>query len=154
MNIITLLIVVNVISAFSIIALVLLQQGKGGVGGAFGGGGGSQSMFGSRGSANFLSRTTSIMCTLFFLTSLALAYSYAQRNEDGSIVERTMSVVDQAVQQDENTDPTLNLDESGLEGSVPDVDVDSPLQLDAQPDSAINENTDVDNQNVPDVPVN
>lgn len=79
MNIITILLIANVLAAVAIIALVLMQQSKGDMGSAFGGGG-SQSMFGSKGSANFLSRCTSTMVTVFFLSSLALAYTYAKRN--------------------------------------------------------------------------
>ncbi len=80
MNIITILLIVNVFAAIGIIALVLMQQSKGDMGSAFGGGG-SQSMFGSRGSANFLSRATSTLVTVFFISSLALAYTYAKRNQ-------------------------------------------------------------------------
>jgi len=79
MNITTILIIVNVFAAIAIIALVLMQQSKGDMGSAFGGGG-SSSMFGSKGSANFLSRCTSTMVTLFFLSSLVLAYVYAKRD--------------------------------------------------------------------------
>jgi len=79
MNITTILIIVNVFAAVAIIALVLMQQSKGDMGSAFGGGGAS-SMFGSKGSANFLSRCTSTMVTLFFISSLTLAYIYAKRN--------------------------------------------------------------------------
>lgn len=66
---------IHILIAFVLIVLVLLQQGKGADAGAnFGGGSSSQSVFGSRGSANFLSRTTAVMATLFFITSLSLAY--------------------------------------------------------------------------------
>ena len=68
---------VHLIAALSIVVLVLLQQGKGADMGAAFGGGSSQSLFGSRGSANFLSRTTAILATLFFVTGLSLAYIYA-----------------------------------------------------------------------------
>ena len=79
MNFTTILLIANVLAAVSIIALVLMQQSKSDMGSAFGGGG-SQSMFGSKGSANFLSRCTSTMVTVFFLSSLALAFTYAKRN--------------------------------------------------------------------------
>ena len=74
------LFVLVVLAAVGIIALVLMQQSKGDAGSAFGGGG-SQSMFGSRGSANFLSRATSILVTVFFAGSLALAFSYSKQND-------------------------------------------------------------------------
>lgn len=81
----TILIIANVFAALSIIVLALMQQSKGDMGSAFGGGG-SQSMFGSRGSANFLSRLTATMCAAFFISSLALAYVYAKRAEPNSVV--------------------------------------------------------------------
>jgi preprotein translocase subunit SecG len=65
----------HLIIAVILIALVLIQHGKGADAGAnFGGGGSSQSVFGSGGSATFLSRTTAVVATLFFCTSLILAY--------------------------------------------------------------------------------
>lgn len=64
---------VHIFLAFGLIVLVLLQHGKGADAGAnFGGS--SQSVFGSRGSATFLSRMTALLATLFFITSLSLAY--------------------------------------------------------------------------------
>lgn len=71
----TLLLIVHVLVAVGIVVFVLLQRGKGAEAGAsFGGGGASQTVFGSQGSANFLSRTTAILATTFFLTSFGLAY--------------------------------------------------------------------------------
>ena len=70
----TLLIVVQVLSAISIIVLVLLQHGKGADMGAAFGGGASGSLFGATGSANFLSRSTGAVATVFFVATLALAY--------------------------------------------------------------------------------
>jgi preprotein translocase subunit SecG len=71
----TLLIVAQVICAVAIVVLVLLQHGKGADMGAAFGGGASGSLFGATGSANFLSRTTAAMATLFFLATLGLAYT-------------------------------------------------------------------------------
>lgn len=68
------LIVVHVLFGFSIIGMVLLQQGRGADAGAGFGGGASSSLFGARGSASFLSRTTGILAALFFSSSLLLAY--------------------------------------------------------------------------------
>ena len=68
------LIVTHVLVALAIIGLVLLQHGKGADMGSGFGGGASGSLFGATGSANFLSRTTAILATIFFLLSLALAY--------------------------------------------------------------------------------
>lgn len=120
MNLITILIIVNVFAALAIIALVLMQQSKGDMGSAFGGGG-SQSMFGSRGSANFLTKTTSIMCTVFFLSSLALAYSYAQRGEDTSVVGNE-SVIEQSQDSSSET-PSLPAENTDQVEQTTDTDV-------------------------------
>jgi len=71
----TLLIVVQVLSAISIIVLVLLQHGKGADMGAAFGSGASGSLFGATGSANFLSRATGAVATVFFIATLGLAYT-------------------------------------------------------------------------------
>ena len=68
-----LIIVVHVLAAISIIGLILIQQGKGADMGASFGAGASQTLFGSRGSGNALTRMTAILATVFFATSLALA---------------------------------------------------------------------------------
>lgn len=64
----------HVLVALVIIGLVLLQHGKGADMGSGFGGGSSGSLFGATGSANFLSRATAVLATVFFLTSLGLAY--------------------------------------------------------------------------------
>ena len=69
------LMTVQVLSAIGIVVLVLLQQGKGADMGAAFGSGSAGSVFGSAGSANFLSRATAVAATVFFLTTLALAYT-------------------------------------------------------------------------------
>jgi len=70
----SLLIVIQVICAVSIIVLILLQHGKGADMGAAFGSGASGSLFGATGSANFLSRSTAVLATIFFLTTIGLAY--------------------------------------------------------------------------------
>ncbi|HSU63216.1 MAG TPA: preprotein translocase subunit SecG [Burkholderiales bacterium] len=83
------LIVLHVLVALAIIGLVLLQHGKGADMGSGFGGGASGSLFGATGSANFLSRTTAVLATLFFLLSLALAYVATHRvGDEGSVVDR------------------------------------------------------------------
>ena len=69
----TLVWIIQIISAITIIVLVLLQHGKGADAGAtFGSGGGSGSLFGASGSANFLSRTTAVFATIFFVATFGL----------------------------------------------------------------------------------
>ena len=69
-----LVLVVQLLSALAMIGLVLVQHGKGADMGASFGSGASGSLFGATGSANFLSRSTAICATLFFVCTLALAY--------------------------------------------------------------------------------
>lgn len=77
MNILlSIVLAVQILSALGMIGLILMQHGKGAdAGAAFGGGGsGSASLFGASGSANFLSRTTAVLATLFLACTLGLAY--------------------------------------------------------------------------------
>ena len=84
----TLAVVLHVMLAASIIGLVLLQRGKGADAGAGFGAGASGTVFGARGSGSFLSRTTAILATLFFITSLGLAYLFSQKTAPTSVVDR------------------------------------------------------------------
>ncbi len=70
----TVLIGVHFLIAVSLIGFILMQHGKGADMGAAFGSGASGSLFGAAGSANFLSRTTAILATVFFLSSLGLTY--------------------------------------------------------------------------------
>jgi len=79
----SIIVVIHVLIALSIIGLVLLQHGKGADMGSGFGGGASGSLFGATGSANFLSRTTAVLATLFFLSSLGLAYLATNKPKEG-----------------------------------------------------------------------
>lgn len=70
----TIIVVVQVVSALAIIALVLLQHGKGADMGAAFGSGASGSLFGATGSSNFLSKSTGVAASIFFVATLALGY--------------------------------------------------------------------------------
>ena len=85
------IIVLYAIVALAIIGLVLIQHGKGADMGAAFGSGGSGSLFGASGSANFLSRTTAVLATVFFVATLLLAYFGNIRPESGgSVLEKTV----------------------------------------------------------------
>jgi len=84
-----LLVIVHVVVSLTLILVVLLQVGKGqSIGAAFGGAGSSQTFFGSRGPATFLSRLTTVSAALFMLTSLSLAYMSANGGQDSSITQQ------------------------------------------------------------------
>ena len=93
-NVQTILLIVHTLIALAIIALVLLQRGKGAEAGAAFGAGASGTVFGARGSTNFFSRTTAILATLFFASSLALAYMSSQGPVEGprSLIESAAPV--------------------------------------------------------------
>ena len=79
---------VQILAALGMIGLILVQHGKGADMGAAFGGGSSGSLFGASGSANFLPRATTAMATLFFVTTLALAYLGNSRPASvGSVLE-------------------------------------------------------------------
>jgi len=92
-NWLTLIIVVHVLIALAIIGLVLLQHGKGADMGSGFGGGASSSLFGATGSANFLSRAPAALATVFFLTSLGLAYlaTHKQKSEGATVLDAVRS---------------------------------------------------------------
>ena len=83
----TILVVTQVLAAIALIGLVLLQHGKGADAGAAFGSGASGTVFGARGSANFLSRATAICAAVFFLASLSLAYVVQVRKAPDSVVD-------------------------------------------------------------------
>ncbi|MBT8114590.1 MAG: preprotein translocase subunit SecG [Arenicella sp.] len=150
---ITILIIVNVFTALSIIVLALMQQSKGDMGAAFGGGS-SQSMFGSRGSANFLSRTTALMCVLFFATSLTLAYMYTQRAESESVMDES-SVIQQS-----SEIPNLGDEVPSINGAVEDATSglpaiegeESAVEVLEQVDSATGQGQQADESDIPAIP--
>lgn len=88
----TAVLLLQVLSALAMIGLVLVQHGKGADMGASFGTGASGSLFGATGSANFLSRSTAIAATVFFLSTLALAYFGNLRGTGGE----PTSVLEQA----------------------------------------------------------
>jgi preprotein translocase subunit SecG len=87
----SLLLTFHVIIAILIVALILIQKGKGADMGSAFGAGASGTIFGSKGSANFLSRATAILATLFFITSLTLAYLNKGTVKVDSVLDRVQS---------------------------------------------------------------
>ncbi|MEF8833658.1 MAG: preprotein translocase subunit SecG [Halofilum sp. (in: g-proteobacteria)] len=93
----TVVLTIHVLLAIGVIGLVLIQQGKGADAGAAFGSGSSATVFGAGGSGSFLTRTTTALATLFFVTSLALAVIAANRGGDSdSVVDRAAPATEQA----------------------------------------------------------
>ncbi|WP_296508070.1 preprotein translocase subunit SecG [Rhodoferax sp.] len=91
--VITIVLTIQLLSAVAMIGLILVQHGKGADMGAAFGSGGSGSLFGASGSANFLSRTTAVLATVFFVATLALAYFGNLRpSSSGSVLEAVPAV--------------------------------------------------------------
>ncbi|NOX27907.1 MAG: preprotein translocase subunit SecG [Gammaproteobacteria bacterium] len=91
---ITILLLIHVVIAIALVGLVLLQHGKGADAGAAFGSGASQTVFGSQGSGSFLTRTTAILATVFFVTSLMLAYlSVGKVTSSSSVTESSTSAI-------------------------------------------------------------
>lgn len=84
----TLLWIVHLLVSAALVGLVLLQHGKGADMGAAFGSGSSGSLFGASGSANFLSRSTAIAATIFFLTSMGLTYFSLNRAAPGGVLDK------------------------------------------------------------------
>ncbi|HFE38155.1 MAG TPA: preprotein translocase subunit SecG [Gammaproteobacteria bacterium] len=103
----TVLVVVHLGIAVALVALVLMQQGKGADMGAAFGSGASQTVFGSQGSGSFLTRTTAVLATVFFLTSLTLAYFSGQVNAPDSVIDTSQI---SPVTQQEAAQPALEGD--------------------------------------------
>jgi preprotein translocase subunit SecG len=112
-------IVFHVLIAAGIVGLVLLQRGKGADAGAGFGAGASGTVFGARGSASFLSRTTATLAVLFIATSLTLAYM------GGRKVEAPTSVIDR-VQAPAETPDEAGGTPSAPTTTTPDAPVEAP----------------------------
>ncbi len=107
--------------ALLIIILVLLQRGKGADAGAAFGAGASGTVFGARGSGSFFSRATAVCATLFFITSLSLAYLSSQKSAAPSSVLDGASAVEEAIEEEVSDLPALD-----GEGEVLEDDADMP----------------------------
>ena len=111
----TILLIVHVLVAAGVIAMIMLQQGKGAETGASFGSGASQTVFGSQGSASFLSRTTAILATVFFLTSIALGILAVKKADSYTEAGLPSVQVEQAAPEN---DAPFSI-ETSLESDVP-----------------------------------
>ena len=90
-NLNSILLVAQVLLSISLIALILIQHGKGADAGAAFGSGASATVFGARGSGNFMTRTTTVVAILFFAVCLSLAYLSSHRDQPDSVTGSVMS---------------------------------------------------------------
>lgn len=101
-------IVVQILSAIAVIILVLLQHGKGADLGAAFGSGASGSIFGASGSANFLSRSTAVAATLFFLATIALTLGSGAFKQTAAPTSGVLGSVEQSQSIDTDQTNTTN----------------------------------------------
>ena len=102
------ILLIHILAAVGVIGLVLVQHGKGADMGAAFGSGASGSLFGSTGSANFLSRSTAVLAAVFFITSLSLAYIASNKPKTSG------GVMQNAVQSQPVTAPSsLGIEKAG-----------------------------------------
>ncbi|MCL2075115.1 MAG: preprotein translocase subunit SecG [Betaproteobacteria bacterium] len=111
------LLAVDILLCFAIIWLVLIQRGKGADMGAAFGSGASGSLFGASGSANFLSRSTAVLATLFFVITMGLAYiAMHAPKKSGSVMQ---DAVQSAPLLPAETEPEPDLEGSSKEQEIP-----------------------------------
>jgi preprotein translocase subunit SecG len=100
-----LLIVIHVMVCFLMVGAILLQSGKGAeIGASFGGS--SQTVFGSRGPANFLSKFTVVVAAIFMLTSLSLALLAKERTFSSTVIDLKKKETSQPSSETPATTPT------------------------------------------------
>ena len=105
----TIILIIHVIVAIGVIGLVLIQQGKGADAGAAFGGGASSTVFGSQGSSSFLTKATGFLATVFFVTSLSLAYLSIQDIKPSSVVDTVTNQVSDVPAADIPAKPTSDV---------------------------------------------
>ncbi|MEM6300410.1 MAG: preprotein translocase subunit SecG [Pseudomonadota bacterium] len=129
-----LILVVHLLLALAIIGLIMLQQGKGADMGASFGAGASQTLFGSSGGGNVLTKTTAWMVALFFATSFGLAV--IAKNKTTSVDEFDLPIPEAAAEQAPSTVdelPSIDVPEMpssdipALQGEELGVDLESDL---------------------------
>ncbi len=120
----TILLVTEVVLSAALITLILMQHGKGADAGAAFGSGASGTVFGARGAANFLSRTTAILATAFFVNCIALAYIVSHRDQaPTSLIDSLQKTSVPAVTPGSQPADTPAAGDSGSSAAAPAADI-------------------------------
>ncbi|MCL4792045.1 MAG: preprotein translocase subunit SecG [Gammaproteobacteria bacterium] len=133
----TIVLVVHVLVGVMMVGLILIQRGKGADAGAAFGSGASGTVFGARGSANFLSRSTAILAGIFFCTSLGLAYLGSQREAPQSLLDiptESAAIGDQGLPVVGPPPAETQAPATGALPALPSVPPAGPVQEDKQTD--------------------
>ena len=119
-NINSILLVAQVLLSISLIVLILMQHGKGADAGAAFGSGASATVFGARGSGNFMTRATTVIAILFFLVCLSLAYVSSNRATPDSVTGSvTAQEVETPLQQADDMPPVEGGSADSQESDLP-----------------------------------
>lgn len=112
----TILFVVQILVSISLIGFILIQHGKGADAGAAFGSGASSTVFGARGSGNFLTKATAVLAAIFLINSLTLGYLATQRvkSEPSMMQQQTDSVILKG----QDAAPATPVGESAAPGAV------------------------------------
>jgi len=109
-----LILIAHLLIALAIIGLILLQQGKGADMGASFGAGGSQTLFGSDGGGNVLTRSTAVLATAFFVTSFGLAIVAKDKAQGTTDIDIQVPVV-------QEQQPSMQSDLPAVDDDMPPV---------------------------------
>jgi preprotein translocase subunit SecG len=113
--VLTLVLTLQMLAALGMVGLILMQQGKGADMGAAFGSGSSGSLFGASGGANFMSRTTAVLATVFFVCTLALAsMGHVRAPESSSVLESAAVTAVPAPQAAASAAPVVRAAASGV----------------------------------------
>ena len=120
-NVNSILLIAQVLLSISLIVLILMQHGKGADAGAAFGSGASATVFGARGSGNFMSRATTIIAILFFVVCMSLAYISSHRAAPDSVMGSVTAQESEVVPMQENNDlpPADPQGDSSQESDLP-----------------------------------
>jgi preprotein translocase subunit SecG len=119
----TIFLVLQVLVAISLIGLILIQHGKGADAGAAFGSGSSNTVFGSQGSGNFLTKTTAILAFVFLANSLGLAYISNQRiqSSNTSLMDDATVIIEQAAEPTSSVINQIPIDPDSEISEIPDL---------------------------------
>lgn len=117
------LIVVYLVVALALVGLILIQQGKGADMGASFGAGASATLFGSSGSGNFLTKTTTVLATLFFVISIFLGSLTANSVKEENQWTDLSAPVAEEVEKVAPADTDVPVSDDTIDAPVKDVPV-------------------------------
>ncbi len=130
-----LVLIVHALAAIAMVGLIMIQQGKGADMGASFGSGGSQTVLGVQGSGNLLTHATAIFATVFFVTSLTLAYFAKQQSMALEDLIDGQPVVEEVIEMPSIDDEIPVMTETQVSDEVPSLEETSEIPASEIPDA-------------------